>query len=62
MLSISANVNFSNLRVLLVEAHLVNTMVTKRLPEKYGAKVETANDETSADDAGQADVIAKNKC
>ena len=36
------NVDFSNLRVLLVEDHPVNTMVAKRLLEKFGATVDTA--------------------
>ena len=40
--SATADVNFSNLRVLLVEDHPINTMVAKRLLEKFGAKVDTA--------------------
>ncbi|MDD2966003.1 MAG: PAS domain-containing protein [Desulfovibrionaceae bacterium] len=38
----AADVDFSDLRVLLVEDHPVNTVVAKRLLEKFGATIDTA--------------------
>lgn len=39
---VASKVDFSHLRVLLIEDHPVNTLVAKRMLEKFGAVVDTA--------------------
>lgn len=61
--SVVSNVAFSELRILLVEDHPVNTIVAKRLLEKCGAVVDTAEngsigyDKMTQSKAGTYDII-----